>query len=129
MDEIGPCAQSAAPEEEEERLAADMEDWLMELFVPVVRDQRDRAPANGQEERLLPPETPSVRRVRDRRDGHRGRAGQPHAPGQPIGRGRRLSRTACPCGWRVAIVGAGGAPRERRRIWTRCRRERPSAIG
>jgi hypothetical protein len=113
---------------EEERLAADMEDWLMELFVPVVHDQRGCTTANGLEEHL-PPQTPSVRRVRDRRDGHRGPAGELHAPRQPIGRGRRLSRTACPCGWRVAIVGDGGAPRERRQIWTRCHRERPSAIG
>jgi hypothetical protein len=113
----------------EERLGADSEDWLMELFLPLVGDARSHTEASGLDERSLPEETPNVWRVRDLRDGHRARAGARKAGVEPIGGRRRLAREACPFGRRVAIVGAGGAPRERRRIWTRCHRERPSAIG
>jgi hypothetical protein len=117
---------------EDERLAADTEDWLMALFEPPAGE--DRAPgmvdtARDFDERPLPEETPSVWRVRDSRHGHRARTGAGRAAAKPIGRRRRHARAACPFGRRVRMVGLAGKPRERRRIWTRCHRERPSAIG
>jgi hypothetical protein len=113
----------------EECLGADSEDWLMALFEPLAGEDRAPGKAGGVEEHLLPEETPSVWRVRDFRNGHRAETGAGKAGAEPIGGRRRHARAACPFGRRVAIVGAGGAPRERRRIWTRCHRERPSAIG
>jgi hypothetical protein len=117
------------PFADDERLAEDTENWLMALFVPPAREDRARGAASDAEERSLPEETPNVWRVRDFRHGHRARSGARRAGAKPIGRRRRHARSACPFGRRVTIVGVGGTPRERRRIWTRCHRERPSAIG
>jgi hypothetical protein len=123
-----PCANCRADASDlpEQELLDD--DWLMELFVPRAHDNRPRGgDGTGVEGRMLPEETPKVWRVRDFRAGHRARHGARRAGAEPIARRRWLARAACPFGRRVAIV--GGTPRERRRIWTRCHRERPSAIG